>query len=233
MCEISTGSRYYLTRMKVRYKLAPSILSADFARLGEHVREVAAEADLLHVDVMDGHFVPPITIGPVVVQALRRVTDLPLECHLMVTDPFGQAEQFAEAGGTSVIMHLEATDDPRRVIKRLRELRLGAGLAVNPETPVSEAFPYLAEVDVLNVMTVHPGWAGQKFLEDMVGKIRDARAFADREGIALDISVDGGVNPETGRLCVEAGANVLGAATAIFGQPDAASAARGLRNLFP
>jgi len=219
--------------MKIRYKLAPSILSADFARLGEHVREVAGEADLLHVDVMDGHFVPPISIGPVVVQALRRVTDLPLECHLMVTDPFGQAEQFAEAGGTSVIVHLEAMDDPRRVLKRARELGLGAGIAINPETPVADAYPYLAEVDVLNVMTVHPGWAGQTFLEDMLAKIREARAFADREGLALDISVDGGVNPDTGRRCVDAGANVLGAATAIFGRPDAAAAARALRDLFP
>jgi ribulose-phosphate 3-epimerase len=219
-------------RMKIRYKLAPSILSADFARLGDHVREVAGEADLLHVDVMDGHFVPPITIGPVVVQALRRVTDLPLECHLMVTDPYGQAEQFAEAGGSSVIAHLETMDDPRRVLKRVRELGLGAGIAVNPETSVVETFPYLAEVDVLNVMTVHPGWAGQAFLEEMLGKIREARAFVEREGIPLDIAVDGGVNPETGRRCVAAGANVLGAATAIFGRPDAAAAARSLRQLF-
>lgn len=217
----------------MRYKLAPSILSADFARLGDHVNEVIAEADLLHVDVMDGHFVPPITIGPVVVQALRGITSLPLECHLMVTDPFGQAEQFAEAGGSSVVMHLEAVDDPRRVIKRARELDVGVGIAVNPETPVSDAFAFLDEVDVLNVMTVNPGWAGQAFLESGLAKIREAREFAEREGIEVDISVDGGINVETGRLCVEAGANVLGAATAIFGRPDAAAAARALRALFP
>lgn len=219
--------------MTLRYKLAPSILSADFARLGDHVAAVAAESDLLHVDVMDGHFVPPITIGPVVVKSLRAVTHLPLECHLMVTDPFGQAEQFAEAGGSSVVMHLEAVDDPRRVVKRVRELGLGVGIAVNPGTPVADAFAYLEEVDVLNVMTVHPGWAGQRFIDTAVPKIREARDFAESHGLELDIAVDGGVNVETGRLCVEAGANVLGAATSIFGQSDPAAAARALRALFP
>ncbi len=219
--------------MAIQYKLAPSILSADFARLGQHVAEVEAEADLLHVDVMDGHFVPPITIGPVVVQALRRVTQLPLECHLMVTDPIGQTEQFAEAGGTSVIMHLEATDDPRAVVKRARALGLGVGIAVNPGTPVEDAFPHLEDVDVLNVMTVNPGWAGQAFIEAGLPKIGAAREYIQNHGLSVDISVDGGVNVETGRRCIEAGANVLGAATAIFGNPDAAAAARAIRALFP
>jgi ribulose-phosphate 3-epimerase len=219
--------------MAVAYKLAPSILSADFARLGADVAAVSAEADLLHVDVMDGHFVPPITIGPVVVQALRRITDLPLECHLMVTDPLGQTDQFAEAGGSSVVMHLEATDDPRSVIKRARELGLGVGIAINPPTPIEDAFPFLDEVDVVNCMTVNPGWAGQAFIPEVLPKIAEARNFIDRNAPAVDISVDGGVNIETGRLCIEAGANVLGAATAIFGRPDPAEAARALRALFP
>jgi ribulose-phosphate 3-epimerase len=219
--------------MSITYKLAPSILSADFARLGAHVADVAAESDLLHVDVMDGHFVPPITIGPVVVKALRRITDLPLECHLMVTDPLGQADQFAEAGGNSVVLHFEATEDPRAVVKRARELGLGVGIAVNPETPVESAFPFLEEIDVLNCMTVNPGWAGQAFLPDVLPKIARARAQIERDGLSVDISVDGGVNVETGRRCIEAGANVLGAATAIFGQPDPAAAARALRELFP
>ena len=216
-----------------KYKLAPSILSADFARLGEHVAQVAAEADLLHVDVMDGHFVPPITIGPVVVQALRRITDLPLECHLMVTDPIGQADQFAEAGGSSVVMHFEATDDVRSVIKRARKLGLGVGIAVNPPTPVEEVFPYLEEIDVVNCMTVNPGWAGQSFIPSVLPKIRAVREYLDARGLHVDVSVDGGVNVETGKLCIEAGANVLGAATAIFGMPDPAQAARDLRALFP
>ncbi|MCA1833304.1 MAG: ribulose-phosphate 3-epimerase [Actinomycetota bacterium] len=219
--------------MPVTYKLAPSILSADFARLGAHVAEVAAQSDLLHVDVMDGHFVPPITIGPVVVKALRKITDLPLECHLMVTDPLGQTDQFAEAGGSSVVMHFEATDDPRGVIKRARELGLGVGIAVNPETPVEEVFPFLDDIDVVNCMTVNPGWAGQAFIPEVLPKIEKARAHIDAGDLDVDISVDGGVNIETGRRCIEAGANVLGAATAIFGQGDPAAAARALRNLFP
>ncbi len=219
--------------MPLSYKLAPSILAADFARLGEDVAAVADAADLLHVDVMDGHFVPPITIGPVVVRALRRITTLPLECHLMVTDPYAQVEQFAEAGATSVVMHLEAVGDPRVVAKHARSVGLGVGIACNPATPVAEAFPYLEEVDVLNVMTVNPGWAGQEFQKHVLPKIRDARSAADALGIELDIAVDGGVDEETGRLCLEAGANVLGAATAIFGRAHAGAAARRLRALFP
>jgi ribulose-phosphate 3-epimerase len=214
-----------------RYKLAPSVLSADFAHLADHVTAVAKHADLLHVDVMDGHFVPPITIGPVVVKALRRVTDLPLECHLMVTEPEEQTEQFAEAGADSVVWHLEAASDPRPVLRRARGLRLGAGLAINPGTSFEAVIPYLEEIDVLNVMTVNPGWAGQAFLHEVVPKIRAAREHADRTGLTYDISVDGGVNLETAGLCLEAGANVLGAATAIFGDPDAAAAAERLRAL--
>ena len=219
--------------MRANYKLAPSILAADFARLGAHVAAVAAESDLLHVDIMDGHFVPPITIGPVVVKAIRRITDLPLECHLMVTDPLGQTDQFAEAGGTSVIMHVEATDDPRAVIKRARELGLGVGMAVSPPTSIEEVFPFLEEIDVVNCMTVNPGWAGQDFIHGVLPKIRRLRDQIEDRMLAVDVSVDGGVNEETGALCIEAGANVLGAATAIFGRPDPAAAARTLRALFP
>jgi ribulose-phosphate 3-epimerase len=215
----------------VRYKLAPSILGADFSRLGEQVGSVEPYADLLHVDVMDGHFVPPITIGPVVVKALRRVTSLPLECHLMVEDPEGQAEQFAEAGGDSVVFHLEAARDARRVIERARTLGLGVGISINPPTPLSEALPYLEDVEVFNVMTVDPGWAGQEFIESMLPKIEQARAELDRRGLEADLAVDGGVTIDIGRRCLDAGANVLGAATAIFGRPDPAAAARELKDL--
>jgi len=215
----------------VTYKLAPSVLAADFAHLADHVAAVEPFSDLLHVDVMDGHFVPPITIGPVVVKALRRITSLPLECHLMVTEPERQVEQFAEAGGSSAVWHLESPPDPRPVLHLVRKLGMRAGLAINPETPFEAALPYLEEIDVINVMTVNPGWAGQAFLGDMLPKIRAARDHLERAGLAVDISVDGGVNLETGRKCLDAGANVLGAATAIFGRPDAASAAAEMKRL--
>ncbi|MGH2795864.1 MAG: ribulose-phosphate 3-epimerase [Actinomycetota bacterium] len=213
------------------HKLAPSILAADFAHLADHVAAVEKHSDLLHVDVMDGHFVPPITIGPVVVKALRRVTSLPLECHLMVTKPEEQSEQFAEAGATSVVWHLEAAPDPRPVLQRARALGMKAGLAINPETAFETTIPFLEEIDVLNIMTVNPGWAGQAFLRGVLPKIRAARDYVESRGLMLDISVDGGVNMETARLCLDAGANVLGAATAIFGRPDAGAAAEELRQL--
>lgn len=215
----------------MRYKLAPSVLGADFTRLAEQVAAVEPHADLLHVDVMDGHFVPPITIGPVVVKALRRITALPLECHLMVEDPAEQAEQFAEAGGDSVVFHLEAAPDAPRVIRRARERGLGVGLSINPPTPLEDALLYLEDVDVLNVMTVNPGWAGQEFIGAMLAKLERARSEIDRRGLATDLAVDGGVTLEIGRRCLEAGANVLGAATAVFGQPDPAAAARELKDM--
>ena len=219
------------TPVRRTYKLAPSVLAADFARLGDHIAAVTPHSDLLHCDVMDGHFVPPITFGPVVVKALRQVTSLPLECHLMVTEPERQLEQFAEAGADSAVWHLESPPDAAPVLKRARDLGLRAGLAVNPETSFSAAEPYLEEIDVLNVMTVNPGWAGQEFLHVVLPKIRAARERIDELGIDVDISVDGGVNLETGRACLEAGANVLGAATAIFGRADAAAAAAELKRL--
>jgi len=217
--------------MTARFKLAPSILSADFARLGEEVARVEKYADLLHVDAMDGHFVPPITIGPVVVKALRAITALPLECHLMVTDPLGQTEQFAEAGASSVVVHIEAAPDPTAVIERARALGIGVGLSLNPPTTLDAVSPYLDRVDVLNVMTVNPGWAGQKFIPEMLPKIAAARAEIDRRGLDVAIAVDGGVDLDTGRDALEAGATVLGAASAIFSRPDPAEAARALKDL--
>jgi ribulose-phosphate 3-epimerase len=217
--------------VNIRYKLAPSILAADFAHLADHVGAVEAYSDQFHVDVMDGHFVPPITIGPVVVKALRRITQLPLECHLMVTQPERQVEQFAEAGADSAVWHLESPPDPRPVLQLVRKLGMKAGLAINPETSFEAAVPYLEEIDVLNVMTVNPGWAGQAFLRDVLPKIRAARDHVEGAGLDIDISVDGGVNLETALECLDAGANVLGAATAIFGQPDAGAAAAEMKRL--
>ena len=217
--------------MAARYKLAPSILSADFAKLGEEVARVEKYADLLHIDAMDGHFVPPITIGPVVVQSLRRITALPLECHLMVTDPLGQTEQFAEAGGTSVVAHIEAMPDPTAVIERARSLGIGVGISLNPPTPLDAVLPWIDRVDVLNVMTVNPGWAGQRFIAEMLPKIAAARTEIDKRGLDIAIAVDGGIDLDTGREALDAGATVLGAASAIFSQRDPAEAARALKEL--
>jgi ribulose-phosphate 3-epimerase len=214
----------------MKYKLAPSILSADFARLGEEVLAVAPFSDVVHVDVMDGHFVPPISIGPVVVKALKRVTDVPLECHLMVTEPDAQVEQFHEAGGSSVVWHLE-TGEPHGVLGRARKIGLTAGLALNPGTPFADVAAYMEEIDTLIIMTVNPGWAGQAFISEMLPKLREAREFVDRHNLEVDIAVDGGVNLDTGRQALEAGANVLGAASSIFNAPDSVAAARALRDL--
>lgn len=214
-----------------RYRLAPSILSADFARLGEEVAAIEPYADVLHVDAMDGHFVPPITIGPVVVKSLRAITKLHLECHLMVTQPLEQSRQFAEAGGDSVVAHFETIDEPGKFIPAVREIGIGVGLSINPETPASAVIPYLEMLDVVNVMTVHPGWAGQSFLSDMLPKIAEVRASADAQGLDIAIAVDGGIDMVTGRQVLEAGATALGAASAIFNKPDSAAAARDLRGM--
>jgi len=201
-------------------------------RLGEEISAVAPFSDVIHVDVMDGHFVPPITIGPVVVQSIRGASDLPLECHLMVDEPEKQIEQFAEAGGSSVVWHLEASgEDPRPILDRARALGLGAGLAINPETSFDDVARYAEHLDTLICMTVTPGWAGQKFRDDVLPKIDSARAFFSSHGLTADIAVDGGVNLDTGRQCLDAGANVLGAASSIFGAADSAAAAKALRAL--
>lgn len=217
--------------MKPRRLLAPSILSADFANLERDMALVEPYADLFHVDAMDGHFVPPITIGPVVVKSIRAVTDKPLECHLMVTDPLGQTEQFAEAGASSVIVHLEAAPDPTKIIELARTLGISIGISLNPGTPLDDVLPFLEQIDVLNIMTVNPGWAGQRFIAEMLPKIRAARDQIASRGLDIGIAVDGGIDLETGRQALEAGATILGAASAIFSRPDIAGAAKAMRDL--
>lgn len=214
-----------------RYQLAPSILSADFARLGEEVQRIESYADFLHVDTMDGHFVPPISLGPVIAESLRKVTSLKLDHHLMVTDPHRHAEQFAEVGGGGICFHLEAARDPMPVIQRCRELGLTAGLTINLETPVEATLPYLEHIDSLTLMSIVPGWSGQPFDPIVLEKVTQARKQLDAAGLEADIVVDGGINPQTGRQVLDAGANVLVAASAIFRQPDPAAAAGALRDL--
>jgi ribulose-phosphate 3-epimerase len=210
-------------------RLAASILSADFAHLADQVKAVEPYADVLHVDVMDAHFVPPLTIGPVVVESLRPHTRLPLHCHLMVEAPDNLFEDFQAAGTDMVTCHLEALDDPSETIARARKHEFRVGLGLNPETSVDRVFPHLEDIDSVLVMTLYKtGYAGTPFNDDMLRKVEAARAEIDRRGLAVDIEVDGGINEETGRRCIDAGATVLAAASSIFKADDIAMAAKRL-----
>jgi ribulose-phosphate 3-epimerase len=212
----------------VSQKLAPSILSADFARLGDEVTKVTPEADLLHVDVMDGHFVPNLTIGPPVVAALRKHTDLFLDCHLMVDNPGELLGDFADAGADRCIVHVEL-GDPRPLFAELRRRSVGVGLVVSPETPFEMAAPYLSEIDLFLVMSVHPGFGGQAFIPEVLDKVRAARRAIDDQGLAVEIEIDGGMHEQTAPLATEAGVDIVVAGSAIFGAPDSLAAARSLR----
>jgi ribulose-phosphate 3-epimerase len=209
-------------------RIAPSILSADFACLGNDIDRITAEADLLHVDVMDGHFVPNLTIGPPVVASINRHTELFLDCHLMMTNPGDYLSAFAEAGADSCSVHVEI-DGVDHLITQMRSLGIGVGLAVNPETPFEAVLPYLDRIDMLLVMTVHPGFGGQHFMGEIVGKVRQARAELDRLGLSVALEVDGGIDPDTVVEVARAGADTFVAGSAIFGHHDPLAAARSLR----
>ncbi|MDQ4005805.1 MAG: ribulose-phosphate 3-epimerase [Actinomycetota bacterium] len=210
-------------------RVAASILSADFARLGEQVKAVEPHADMMHVDVMDAHFVPPLTIGPVVIESLRPVTGLPIHAHLMVDAPEKLFEDLQKAGTDIVTFHVEAVADPASVAKEAARLEMRPGLAVNPETGVEETYSYLEELDNVIVMTLErTGWAGQPFVDASLRKVEALRSEIDRRGLGVDIVVDGGINEDTGRRCVAAGATVLAAASSMFRAGDPADAARRL-----
>ena len=203
--------------MSSAVKIAPSILSADYLRLGEQVREAeAAGADYIHVDVMDGHFVPNITIGPVVVEAVRRETKLPLDVHLMIEEPERLVESFAKAGASILTVHPEATLQLHRTIESIRRLGVMPGVALNPGTSVSMVEDVLTDVDLVLVMSVDPGFGGQEFIEGVLPKVRRLRALIDEANLSAELEIDGGITPETGPRCVEAGVRVLVAGTAIF-----------------
>lgn len=198
-------------------QISASVLNADFARLGEEVRRaVAGGVDSIHLDVMDGHFVENITMGQVVVEALRPHSTLPYHSHLMISQPLRYVRAFAEAGSDLVIFHLEADDDPAEVIAAIRASGRQAGLAVNPETTAEAAFPFLARIDLLLVMTVHPGWGGQPFMTEVLPKLVALRAEAEARGLDLPIGVDGGINLESIGSAYAAGGDVLVAGKALY-----------------
>ena len=206
--------------------IAPSILSADFSRLGEQVRACEqGGAGRIHIDVMDGHFVPNLSMGPVVVQGLRPVTRLPLEVHLMVEDPGRFVDAFVSKGADTLIVHHEVLADSQPLVRRLHEMGKKAGVAIKPDTPVDVLERYLADIDLALCMTVHPGFSGQTFLPDSPGRIRQLRALISRLNPECELEVDGGIDDTTAHAVVEAGANVLVAATAVFGDPRGPAAA--------
>ena len=203
--------------MQQATRIAPSILSADFARLGEEVRAVAtAGADWIHIDVMDGHFVPNLTIGPMVVQALRPCTNLVFDVHLMITPVDAFVTQFAAAGADIITIHPEAGPHPHRTVQLVKSLGKRAGLALNPGTPVEVVDYLLGDIDLVLVMSVNPGFGGQSFIAQQLEKIRILRQRIDAGGRLIDLEVDGGINPETARAAVAAGADVLVAGSATF-----------------
>jgi ribulose-phosphate 3-epimerase len=206
--------------------IAPSILSADFARLGEQVLETErAGASRIHIDVMDGHFVPNLSMGPAIVQSLRKVTKLPLEVHLMVEDPAKFADAFLDAGADTLIVHQEVLFDPRPLIGHVHERGKKIGMAVKPDTLVEALASYLSEIELALCMTVHPGFSGQAFLPESPPRIQALRQFIDQANPKCELEVDGGIDATTGPICVKAGANVLVAASSIFHAPQGAGAA--------
>jgi ribulose-phosphate 3-epimerase len=210
-------------------KLSASILSADYARLADQVKLVEQYADVIHVDVMDAHFVPPLTIGAVVVASLRPHTDRILHGHLMVEAPEGLFEDLAEAGLDMVSFHVEAVADPAPVIRKARGVGMGVGVAMNMDTPVEAVFPYLDDLDDVVLMSIEPGWLGQPLDPRVFPRLEAVRSEIDRRGLPAELEIDGGVTLDNAKRCVNAGASVLVAASAIFQAPDIAAAARDLK----
>ena len=216
--------------MTRKIKVAPSILSADFSRLGEEIGAVeAAGADIIHVDVMDGHFVPNITIGPLVVQAARKVTKLPLDVHLMIENPERYVADFAKAGADYLTVHVETGYHMNRLIQSIRELKVKSAVSLNPATPLSVLDYILPDLDMVLIMSVNPGFGGQAFIPSALEKVRELRELITALGLKTEIEVDGGVKPENAADIARAGADILVAGSAVFGAKDHGAAIRGIR----
>jgi ribulose-phosphate 3-epimerase len=209
--------------------IAPSVLAADFARLGDEVARLEPVVDLFHVDVMDGHFVPNLTMGMPVIRALRASTALPLDCHLMTLNPDRYLDELKEAGADIVTVHMEVFPDPKGVAAEARRAGLGFGLVINPPTPVQAVEPFVELADMIVVMSVHPGFGGQDFISDALGKVERLRKFVDSAGRDTDIEIDGGIDSTTIGPARDAGANVFVAGTAVFRADDPVAAVADLR----
>ncbi len=211
-------------------KIAPSILSADFRRLGDEIQAVEkAGADWLHVDIMDGHYVPNITIGPFVVEWIRKATRMPLDLHLMITDPDRYAPEFIKAGADWVSVHPDTCKDPVKTLEKIRELGAKASIAVNPDVPLEKVEPYFGHVDMLLMMTVFPGFAGQAFIEDVLPKIERVRKLVAERKLPISIEADGGIKADNIGKVVRAGAEVIVSGSGIFKTPDYAATIRQMR----
>lgn len=213
----------------MQYKIAPSLLAADFACLRESIAAVEGEVDLLHLDVMDGHFVPNITFGMPVIEAIRPHTSLPFDCHMMTTNPVDYLPAIAQAGADIVTLHLEAVPDPRHAFGEASRLGLDLGVVISPPTPAEALDPYLEQSAMVLIMSVHPGFGGQSFMPEVLHKVEQTRKWVDSRGLATDIQIDGGISSRTIGMARDAGANVFVAGTAVFGTDDPAVAVGELR----